>query len=252
MTVVRTHPTSPALAIPGAGLPSCSHAAETSSSRGQNRRFGGRRADCSRRRLARAGPTGCARSAGRAFSRARRAARRAAARGRAHDERCRGGGGACGATRPGRSARAAPATSGNGTASSGHGSSRGDSRRRRTDRVPGPHVRRAVPRRAGADRARAGGRRRGNPHEDRFWLAHRPRRHRAPPARSRALLPGMASERRRRLGDDRDLQRRTGRHAVGGRVPGRLPDADRHAGAGRRRSGVVGRARAGCNGRTGG
>ena len=48
-------------------------------------------------------------------------------------------------------------------------------------------------------------------------------------------------KRRRRARPDRDVQRRPERDALGRRLAEGLPDADRHARAGRRRSGLVGR-----------
>ena len=90
---------------------------------------------------------------------------------------------------------------------------------------------------------------RGDAHQDILGLADRARRHGASPPRGRALLRGVATQRRGRARSDRDVQREPEGHALGGRVAEGLPDADRHARAGRRRSDLVGREGAGRNGR---
>ncbi len=113
--------------------------------------------------------------------------------------------------------------------------------RRRAGRLRFGHLRRALPRRPCSHRPRARRQRRGDAHQDILGLADRARRHRTAPPRGRALLRGVAAERRRRARAGRDVQRGPERDALGGRLAEGLHDADRHARAGRRRSGLVGR-----------
>ena len=114
------------------------------------------------------------------------------------------------------------------------------------------HLAEQLPRRPRADRTCRPAPGRGDADQDVLGMADRARRHRASPPRRGTLLRGVAAKRRRRARPDRDVQRGPERHAVGGRVAGGLHDADRHARAGRRRPGLVGREGARRNGDTGG
>ena len=89
--------------------------------------------------------------------------------------------------------------------------------------------------------ARTGRKRRRDPHQDVIGLAYPARCEKASPPRWRTLLRGLAAQPRRGARADRDLQRGSERHTVGGRLAEGLHDADCHARAGRWRSGVVGR-----------
>ena len=64
--------------------------------------------------------------------------------------------------------------------------------------------------------------------------------HGAPATRERALLRGVASQLVRRARSRRDVQRRPPRDPLGRRLAEGLLDADGHARAGRRRSGLIG------------
>ena len=122
-------------------------------------------------------------------------------------------------------------------------------RRHRADRLSFEQLRPELPRRSRRDRPGARRRRRRDARQDGCGLADRARRDRASPPRRRAVLRGVAEERRRRARPDRDVQRRREGHAVGGRVAEGLHDDHGHAREGRRRPGFVGREGARRNGR---
>ena len=109
---------------------------------------------------------------------------------------------------------------------------------------------RAPPRRACGDRPCPRRQWRGHTDEDLLRLAGRAGRKRASAPRQRALLPGLAPQSRRRARADRDVQRGQCGRPVGRRVAEGVPDVDRHARAGRRRPGLVGREGARRNGRS--
>ena len=208
-----------------------------------------RRAGGARRRVARTRSPRGARGARRRLARARRAARRARARGRIRPERRSRGRGAGEPTRahPGAAERAPPAPATR-SSSSPAPLPPPSSPSRSGSRFGSSNSTTSFQRGARRHRARARRGRRGDADEDVVRLADRARRHGASAPRWRALLRGLAQERRRRARPDRDVQRGPERDAVGGRVAGGLPDADRHARGGRRRPGFVGREGARRNG----
>ncbi len=99
----------------------------------------------------------------------------------------------------------------------------------------------ALPGGPGGHRARSRSPRRRVADEDALRMADSPPRHRASAPRGHALLRGVAAEPGRRARPDRDVQRRPRRDALGGSLAGELQGADRHARAGRRQPGVIGR-----------
>ena len=182
---------------------------------------------------------------------ARRPAGRAAARGRARAERRGRGRGAGGPASAHRGAATCAPRAERRAVSSWSAPLRlpRRGRRDRAGRARLGHLRASGSSAALAPTELAPGAGRGDADEDVLGLADRARRHRTSAPRRRALLRGVAAQRRRRARAGRDVQRGPERHAVGGRVAEGLHDADRHARAGRRRSGLVGREGARRNGR---
>ena len=83
--------------------------------------------------------------------------------------------------------------------------------------------------------------RRSDADEDVLRVANPPRRHGTSASRGRPLLRGLAAELGRRARADRDVQRRPERDALGRGFAGELHRADRHARAGGRQPGLIGR-----------
>ena len=150
---------------------------------------------------------------------AHRATRRATAGGQAHaecDGRHRGTSGTAGAHRG--SATRAPLRSAASPARDRSLRGRRAGGRHGAERVRFRRLSRAIPRRACSDCAPSRRQGRRETHKDIVGLADRARRHRDPPTRERALLPGMAAQHRRRTRSHRDVQRGPEGHALGRRA----------------------------------